>query len=168
LGDEITSDEISRKELELDKEIIQLIQNACKHDKPLRVLELANMLHHTPSLDMAVKVADFYHYYGLQEKLLMLKEDREGYDDPREAAQKQRRQWKRDSAPVPPPRQSSHSEHQPAKPFQDFGPPPAVHRPGLARATPGAGDPSKPPATSFEPLSETDDDPHLAIETLSI
>lgn len=136
LGSDSTSDAISSKELELDKEIIQLIQNACKNDKLPRVLELAKMLHHAPSFDMATKVAGFYHLIGLQEKIEILKQDREnGDDDPRETARKQRSQWKRDSAAVPPPRELNSTGYQPvAKPFQDFGPPPIVHRPGLARA----------------------------------
>lgn len=138
LGSDSTSDTISAKELSLDKQIIQLIQNACKNDKLPRVLELVKMLHHAPSFDMAIKVAGFYHLIGLQEKIEILKQDREdgGDDDPREMARKQRSQWKKDSVPVAPPRVGlTGDSYSGAKPFQDFGPPPAVHRPGLARAS---------------------------------
>ena len=47
--DELTSNEISTKELGLDKVIIQLIQNACKNNKLPQPLDLVEMLHHTTS-----------------------------------------------------------------------------------------------------------------------
>ena len=134
LGDELTTDDISRRELALDKELIQLIQNACKHDRLARALDLAKLLHHTASFDMAAKVAGFYHLIGLQEKLEALKEDRLASDrlaDKRE----QRRRRARDLAVVPAPR-VAFAEPPRAKPFQDFRPPPVKHRPGLERATP--------------------------------
>ena len=146
--DELTSDEISTKELDLDKVIIQLIQNACKNDKLPRALDLVKMLHHTTSYDMAAKVAGFYHLMGLQEKIEMLKVDREegGDDDdeygvdPREVARRKREQWRREaSGAVPPPRSIEETSRSAGyngakKAFQDFGPPPAIHRPGLTRA----------------------------------
>ena len=150
------SDEIATKELELDKVLIQLIQNACKNDKLPRVLDLVKMLHHTTSYDMAAKVAGFYHLIGLQEKIETLKADREeGGDDedeygvePREVARRKREQWKREtSATVPPPHPvGESSRYNGAKAFQDFGPPPAIHRPGLARAA-GRCIPSEPSQT---------------------
>ena len=149
--DDLTSDEIATKELESDKILIQLIQNACKNDKLPRALDLVKMLHHTASYDMAAKVAGFYHLIGLQEKIETLKADREeGGDDedeygvdPREVARRKREQWRREgSGAVPPPRpigESSRSARYDGakKAFQDFGPPPAIHRPGLTRATGG-------------------------------
>jgi chromosome transmission fidelity protein 4 len=159
LGNEPTSDEISQRELDLDKEIIQLIQNACKNDKLPRVLELTKMLHHTPSFDMALKVAGFYHLIGLQEKIGFLKEERDsGDDDFRENARQQRKQWVRDSAAVLPPRPAgefSSYAHQGARALQDFGPPPAIHRPGLTRAI--AADPSRVSTTSSAPSPEWND-----------
>lgn len=159
----MTSDEIATKELELDKIIIQLIQNACKNDKLPRVLDLVKMLHHTTSYDMAAKVAGFYHLIGLQEKIETLKADREeGGDDedeygvdPREVARRKREQWRKEgSGAVPPPRpvgESSRSagHHGRTKAFQDFGPPPAIHRPGLTRAGGGFGSsqPSQTPSS---------------------
>jgi len=146
--DEMTSDEIATKELELDKTLIQLIQNACKNDKLPRVLDLVKMLHHTTSYDMAAKVAGFYHLIGLQEKIETLKADREeGGDDedeygvdPREVARRKREEWRREgSGAVPPPRPIGESSRSAGynggrKAFQDFGPPPPIHRPGLTRA----------------------------------
>ena len=145
---DLTSDEIATKELELDKVLIQLIQNACKNDKLPRVLDLVKMFHHTTSYAMAVKVAGFYHLIGLQEKIEMLKADHEeGGDDvdeygvePKEVARRKREQWRREgSGAVPPPRLIGESSRSVGysgarKAFQDFGPPPAIPRPGLARA----------------------------------
>ena len=155
--DDLTSDEIAIKELELDKILVQLIQNACKNDKLPRALDLVKMLHHTASYDMAAKVAGFYHLIGLQEKIETLKADREeGGDDedeygvdPKEVARRKREQWRREgSGAVPPPRPIGESSRSAGyngakKAFQDFGPPPAIHRPGLTRAGGGFA-PSQP------------------------
>ena len=131
--DELTTDEISRRELDLDKELIQLIQTACKDDKLSRAIDLTKMLHHNASFDIAIKVAGFYHLIGLQEKMGMLKEDRE--DENRLiVARDKRRERASDFAAVPAPRASVVEPSRP-KAFQDFRPPPAIHRPGLERAT---------------------------------
>ncbi|TFY81851.1 hypothetical protein EWM64_g2161 [Hericium alpestre] len=136
LGDELVTDDIAKRELALDKELIQLIQNACKTDKLPRALDLTRMLHHTASFDMAMKVAGFYHLVGLQEKMHALKEDRED-NDRLVGARDKRRQWRQDYDAVPsphlPPADVGSSR---SRALQDFGPPPAIHRPGLARATP--------------------------------
>jgi chromosome transmission fidelity protein 4 len=133
LGDEDVPDEILARELALDKELVQLIQTACKNDKLPRALELTRMLHHTSSFDMAVKVAGFYRLLGLQEKMMVLKDDRITDGRPR------RRDWARDYDPVLPPRLPPADVPRGdggSRAFQNFGPPAAVHRPGLARATP--------------------------------
>ena len=132
LSNEDVPDEIFARELALDKELVQLIQTACKNDKLPRALELTSMLHHTSSFDMAVKVAGFYRLIGLQEKMEALKEDRITHGRP------QRREWARDYDPVLPPRLPPPDVPRggASKAFQNFGSPAAVHRPGLARATP--------------------------------
>lgn len=138
LGEDLYSEELSRRELEVDKEIIKLIQNACKSDRNPRVLELVRMLHHTSSFDMAIKVADFYHQVGLQEKIKILKEDREDGDRLVDQRDKRRR-WTRDHDPVPPPRlppADANGSGRMTRPFQDFAPPPTADRPGLTKATP--------------------------------
>lgn len=138
VDDELTTDDISRRELALDKEVIQLIQAACKDDKLARAIDLAKLLHHNASFDMAIKVAGFYHLIGLQEKIQMLKEDRED-DDRLVVARDRRRERLGDFASVPAPR-APLAELGPSRPkaFQDFRPPPPVHRPGLERVTPAA------------------------------
>lgn len=132
LSNEDVPDEIFARELALDKELVQLIQTACKNDKLPRALELTSMLHHTSSFDMAVKVAGFYRLVGLQEKMEALKEDRITHGRP------QRREWARDYDPVLPSRlpPSDVPRGGASKAFQNFGSPAAVHRPGLARAIP--------------------------------
>ncbi len=130
-GDDDPPDEILSRELALDKELVQLIQTACKNDKLPRALELTCMLHHISSFDMAAKVAAFYRLIGLQEKMEALKEDRIARGKPRP------RDWRRDYDPVLPPRlPPADGPRSGSRLFQDFGPPAAVHRPGLARATP--------------------------------
>lgn len=131
LGDEDVPDEILARELALDKELVQLIQTACKNDKLPRALELTRMLNHTSSFDMAVKVAGFYRLVGLQEKMQALKDDRIACGRP------QRRNWARDYDPVLPQRlpPADIPRGGGSKAFQNFGPPAAVHRPGLVRAT---------------------------------
>lgn len=137
LGDELTTDEIGRRELTLDKEIIQLIQSACKADKLARAIDLVKLLHHTASFDMAIKVAQFYHLLGLQEKIELLRDEREDGDDRLERARDRRRDRERDFAAVLPPRMTAYTESSSRpKAFQDFRPPPAIHRPGLERAGP--------------------------------
>ena len=132
LGDEDIPDEILKRELALDKELVQLIQTACKNDKLPRVLELTLLLHHTSSFDMAIKVAAFYRLVGLQEKIQALKDDRIARGRP------QKRDWTRDYDPMLPTRlpPADIPRGGESKVFQNFGPPVPVHRPGLARATP--------------------------------
>jgi chromosome transmission fidelity protein 4 len=150
LGDEDAPDEILARELALDKELVQLIQTACKNDKLPRALELTRMLHHASSFDMAVKVAGFYRLIGLQEKMQALKDDRIARGERRQ----RRRDWARDYDPVLPPRlpPADVSRAGGSKAFQDFGPPAAVHRPGLARATPSLP-PPPPPNDDYVPAA---------------
>ncbi|VDC03593.1 unnamed protein product [Peniophora sp. CBMAI 1063] len=137
LGDELPDDDTHQRELTLDKELIQLIQFACKNDKLPRALDLTRLLHFTASFDAAMKVADFYHFRGLREKMQTLKDDREEHDR-EEGARDKRRRWADDYTAIPPPRlPPAHVESgRSSKPFADFGPPPAIYRPGLTRATP--------------------------------
>jgi hypothetical protein len=115
----------------LNKELVQLIQTVCKNDKLLQALELTNMLHHTLSFDMTVKVASFYCLLSLQEKMKVLKED---------CITHSRLQWhdwvqNYDSmlplCLLPP----NVPWGRALKMFQNFGSPAAVHQSGLTWVT---------------------------------
>lgn len=160
LGDELTTDDISQREVALDKEIIQLIQSACKSDQLSRAIDLAKLFHHTGSFDMAIKLAGFYHLVGLQEKFEALKDDREDVDR-LEVARDKRRELASEFTAVPAPRVPV-SETRPSLPklFQDFNPPPALPRPGLERATPAPvyRPPTRPPRGGLPSrVAESDD-----------
>lgn len=136
--DALATEEISRSELDLDKEIIQLIQLACKHDKLQRAIDLAKLLHNTAALDLAIKVAEFYHLPGLREKISVLKSIRQETDRLRDERDR-RRDWRRAAGPVPPARDiyAGYGQHT-NRSLQDATPAPAIHRPGLVAATPSA------------------------------
>ncbi|KAI0342000.1 hypothetical protein BDW22DRAFT_1331357 [Trametopsis cervina] len=154
--DELTTDDISRRELALDKEIIQLIQMACKNDKPGRAIDLTKLLHHNASFDMAIKVAGFYHLIGLQEKMGMLKDDRDDVDR-LVVARDRRREREADFAAVPAPRLQVAESSKP-KAFQDFRPPPTIHRPGLERVNGDTLKTSQPPRASTSSATPYDRD----------
>jgi chromosome transmission fidelity protein 4 len=140
LGEELTTTDISRRELEQDKMLIKLINTACKDDKASRVIEWVNRLNHVQSFDGAIKIADFYRLVGLKEKIEMRKEERLG-EDPLEKARDRRKELAALLTPRPAPR--TYFVNQPAHPnldrprlLEDFRPPPTIHRPGLAPAIP--------------------------------
>lgn len=136
LDEELTTDELAAREVAVDKELILLIQGACKADNNAQVIELVKLLHHTSSLDNAIRLVGFYRRAGLVEKIQTLKNIREEEEDRLIVAREKRMQWNRPDPPLRPlPRTDEHSSSL-AKPFQDFRPPPAMPRPGLARATP--------------------------------
>ncbi|KAF8588697.1 hypothetical protein K439DRAFT_1651834 [Ramaria rubella] len=134
LGADLTNQEISQREVNLDKQLIQLIQLACKGDKLQRALDAAALLHHTQSFDMAIKVAEFYHLVGLQDKLMRLKGERAEIDR-LEEERDHRMKWGKRSVPIAAPQkqapESSRWSH-----FEDFAPPPMPLRKSLATAMP--------------------------------
>ena len=159
LGEELTSETIVARELALDKALIQLIQHACKTDRLARALDLARMLHLTPSFDAAIKIAAFYSLLGLQEKMEALKDERED-SDRLEGLRDRRRQITNDFAPIPAmrlPASGYGQEHAKTKPFSDFRPPPALHRPGLERATPVADSLARTKTNGFAQSQMTED-----------
>jgi hypothetical protein len=88
---------------------------------------------------MAMKVADFYHYDELRQKIAALKQVHEEKD--REAVTRAKRmRWTKSDDPA---RRlpsdgfySSPSSRHGSKPFQDFGPPPIIARPESVQAVP--------------------------------
>ncbi|KAJ7647353.1 hypothetical protein FB45DRAFT_1100523 [Roridomyces roridus] len=135
LDDEMTNEQISKHEQLMDKDYVLLIQSACQQDNVPRAIELAKLIHNSKFLDSVIKISEFYHFKGLTEKIQTLKKIREAGEDRLLVAREKRRQWTR---PDPLPRTLSapnESESRP-KPFQDFGSPPPVTRPGLQPARP--------------------------------
>jgi len=60
---------IKHREISLDKELLQLVQGACKADNLQRALDLTRLMHNQGSVDAAAKIAGFYHLPGLQERM---------------------------------------------------------------------------------------------------
>lgn len=123
LGDELTSSELDKREIDLDKMIIKLIQAACKADKAPRVLELTRRLHFTHSIAAASQLAGFYKLIGLQEKIDAIKRWREAGPGPAEEARERRRRLEQEDVYMERP-----------KLLQNFDPPPKIERPGLTRS----------------------------------
>ncbi|KAG9316728.1 hypothetical protein JVU11DRAFT_2788 [Chiua virens] len=123
LGDESTSSELDKREIELDKSILKLIQAACKSDKAPRVLELTRRLHFTHSIAAASQLAGFYKLIGLQEKIDAIKRWREAERSPAEEARERRRRLEQEDGYMERP-----------KLLQNFNAPPKIERPGLARS----------------------------------
>ncbi|KAI8878293.1 WD40 repeat-like protein, partial [Backusella circina FSU 941] len=66
--------EFRNADVEIDKTLLQLIQQACKSDKSARALDLSNVLHMSHSIDAAVKIAMHYQFSSLAEKMTRIKE----------------------------------------------------------------------------------------------
>jgi chromosome transmission fidelity protein 4 len=154
LGDELTTDDISKRETALDMELIKLIGKACSSSKdrparPVRALDLARMIHNPAILDSAIKVAQFYKLRGLEDRMNQLKASRAD-DDRLYMARERRREWAGDVAPIPAPHAPTYiglNANGP-RPFEDFNPPPAVPRPGLTRAVPTTQSSAATPSSS--------------------
>ncbi|KAK2467874.1 hypothetical protein APHAL10511_000169 [Amanita phalloides] len=135
LDEELTTDAIVAKERTLDKELIQLIQIACKDPADItRALELTKLLHNVTSIDSAIKIAEFYHLVGLKEKMQIIKTDREEREDRLVLARNKRKRWLK---PEPLPREIHLVNSRPSRtdPFAEQYPIPSIERPGMARVT---------------------------------
>lgn len=136
LDEELTTDGIVAREKALDKEMIKLIQAACKENNVARAIELTKLLHNTASVDSALQIAEFYHLVGLREKFGRLKADREDAEDRLIVARNKRRRWMKPDAPLrevaPLPTAVSSARFDP---LGDMRPPPVIERPGMARVT---------------------------------
>ncbi|KAG5642487.1 hypothetical protein DXG03_002737 [Asterophora parasitica] len=134
LDDELTTDAILAREAAVDRELMLLLQSACKADNIARAIELAKLLHQTATFAAAIKLAEFYHLVGLAEKLRILEKEREEHDERLLAARNKRRRWLK---PDPTLREVQVQGTNGAKAdlLGDVRPPPAIERPRLARVT---------------------------------
>ncbi|KAM6502156.1 hypothetical protein JOM56_002133 [Amanita muscaria] len=134
LDEELTTDAIVNKERALDKELIQLIQIACKDPADItRALEFTKLLHNTVSIDAAMKIAEFYHLTSLKDKMQLIRSDREEREDRLVTARNKRRRWLK---PEPAPREiQTASRPQRIDPLAERCTPPTIERPGMARVT---------------------------------
>ncbi|KTW28096.1 hypothetical protein T552_01957 [Pneumocystis carinii B80] len=66
--------EISKKEISIDKILLQLLQIACKEDHQAKALEFATLLRRSASLDAARKIAAHYMKTNLIERITALTE----------------------------------------------------------------------------------------------
>lgn len=76
-----------------------MLQGAIKSDNLQRAHDIVRMVHHTTSLDTALKVAEYYHLIGLQDKIKAWKricEDRDRLEEERDA----RRGWAKGVVPI--------------------------------------------------------------------
>ena len=69
--------DIKQREVALDKELLQLVQGACKADNLQRALDVTRLMHNSGTIEAAAKVAAFYHLPGLQERIMGVKADKE-------------------------------------------------------------------------------------------
>jgi chromosome transmission fidelity protein 4 len=60
---------LKQLEVALDKDLLQLVQGACKADNLPRALDAAKMMKNQATVEAAGKVAGFYHLPGLQERI---------------------------------------------------------------------------------------------------
>jgi len=67
--------ETSRKELSIDKILLQLVQIACREDRNAQALDLASLLRRTTSVDAAIKIATHHNQNTLAEKMHLLRDD---------------------------------------------------------------------------------------------
>ncbi|KAK8847432.1 hypothetical protein IAR55_005290 [Kwoniella newhampshirensis] len=88
---------VKEREIALDKEMLQLVQGACKADNLQRALDVARLMHNPGTIEAAAKVAAFYHLPGLQERIQGVKAEKER----RKKEKKSRARPQQDYSPVP-------------------------------------------------------------------
>jgi len=136
----------------IDKQLLQLVQGACKADQLGRALDLARLMTSTSTLEAAHKLATFYHLPGLGEKIAAVKHGKER-DGRRKVIARDMLAGKervRSTSPV---------KRDPARQFADFAP--TTRRRTVRNSdvhvsrpeTPGAGG-----NTTFIPETPTGDD----------
>lgn len=73
----LTAEPSRERTVNIDKELLQLVQGACKADQLARALDLTRLMHSTSTLDAAMKLATFYHLPGFQQRIAKVKEAKE-------------------------------------------------------------------------------------------
>ncbi|KAG0359042.1 hypothetical protein BGZ54_010158 [Gamsiella multidivaricata] len=71
---ERTDNVVAKKELEMDKLALQMIDLACKADRTQKALDLTAMLCNLKSIDAAVKIAHHHNLHSLMERMNKVKE----------------------------------------------------------------------------------------------
>ncbi|KAF9168010.1 hypothetical protein DFQ26_001990 [Actinomortierella ambigua] len=66
--------QLAKKELEMDKLVIQMIDLACRGDRTQKALDLTAMLCNLRSIDAAVKIAHHHNLHSLMERMNKVKE----------------------------------------------------------------------------------------------
>lgn len=57
----------------MDKELLQLVQTACKADNLSRAYDISRLMFNAGTVESAAKIAGFYHLAGLEERILGLR-----------------------------------------------------------------------------------------------
>ncbi len=114
---------IREREVALDKEMLQLVQAACKADNLQRALDITRLMYNTGTIEAAAKVAAFYHLPGLQERIHAVKAEKESKKTTTDRAYRRSHNGAGDSAAATP------------KGFTDFAPRNGVPRRSFAGVT---------------------------------
>ena len=77
-----SAQDFAERELAVDRALLRLIQLACRTNRLARAVDLTRLLHHTPSFDAAIQVADFYHLTDLLKVIERLKNEHEAFGCP--------------------------------------------------------------------------------------
>lgn len=129
------------RRVQIDKDLLQLVQGACKADALARALDLARLLHATSSLDAARRIADYYHFPGLVERIGRVRAEK-GLE---------RASWV-DAEPQQEYVTRAKASRAPAREFDDFAPARkrtfAGREQPSSRATPSARERAETPAAS--------------------
>lgn len=137
----------------MDKEMLQLVQGACKADNLQRALDVARLMHHSATIEAAAKVAAFYHLPGLQERIQGIKgeKEKEKREKKREATRASEKGYRYSS---PPPEKAT------SRQFSDFAP-----RTANRRSFAGAGvNRDSTPAASCPPSTFIPETPGLEVD----
>lgn len=137
----------------MDKEMLQLVQGACKADNLQRALDVARLMHHSASIEAAAKVAAFYHLPGLQERIQDVKgeKEKEKREKKREATRASEKSYRYSSPP---------QEKATSRQFTDFAP-----RTANRRSFAGAGvNRDSTPAASYPPSTFIPETPGLEVD----